>query len=237
MVSEKVGLFGDSYGCLAIEGKLAWFENPILLEKYSFENYSKKGSDITYSFKKFLENHKKFKKNIFIVTESTRHTFSVGPHTMYVSNIDSIDAISENIKDFKIQKILNSLKDHYLYTMPIDLYDHGLASMVEEIKNLRPNTIIVYGFYNRSIEKITGNNFYLSQISMLELEKFKIDFENMKKTQMGEGRSAHMTDENNQILANYFRKELDGEPCKLQMSNFKVPEYKDRIKYFPELPR
>jgi hypothetical protein len=234
MVSEKVGLFGDSYGCLSIQGKIAWFENPVILEKYSFENYSKKGSDITYSYKKFLENHKKFKKNIFIVTESTRHTFSVGPHTMYVSNIDSIDAISENIKDFKIQKILNSLKDHYLYTMSLELYDYGLSGMVEEIKNQRPDTIIVYGFYNNSIKKITGGDFYLSQISSLELEKFKIDFEKMKKTKMGDGRSSHLTDENNQIFANYIRKKLDGESCDLQLSDFIIPDYNDRLKYFSD---
>jgi len=231
----KVGLFGDSYACLTLDQGKAWFESPKILNDYELISFAKKGSDITYSYKLFLEHHSKFKKNIFFVTESTRHSFSVGSHKFHISNIDSIDLIKENINDFKVKKILTSLKDHYLYTMSIDLYDFGLAGMVEYIRDLRPDTIIIYGFYNRFMEKIIGNKFHLSQVSMLELEKFEIDFNFIKKTGIGEGRSAHLTDENNVIFAEYVKDRLDGKDKILDLSAFIIPSIESKKQYFPGL--
>lgn len=228
----KVGLFGDSYACLTLGNNSAWFEKDIILEKYQLVSYAKKGSDITWSYKLFLEHHEKFEKNIFIVTESTRHSFKVGNHTLHVSNIDVIDHLKDQIKDFKIQAILNSLKQHYVYSMSIDLYDFGLAGMVEHVKQLRPDTIIVFGFNNHSIKKITGTNFYLSQVSMMELENFEINFDWMKKEAIGEGRSAHLTDENNIIFAEYIRKVLDGLAVSIDIEDFRVPDKKEAGRYF-----
>lgn len=228
----KVGLFGDSYACLTLGRNSAWFENSIILEKYQLVSYAKKGSDITWSYKLFLEHHEKFEKNIFIVTESTRHSFKVGNHILHVSNIDVIEHLKDQIKDFKIQAILNSLKQHYTYSMSLDLYDFGLAGMVENIMALRPDTIIVFGFHNHSIKKITGTDFYLSQVSMMELENFQMNFDKMKKEGIGEGRSAHLTDENNIIFAEYIRKRLDGESISLSLDNFRVPDKKEATRYF-----
>jgi hypothetical protein len=230
----KIGLFGDSYACLTLDNEEAWFESKEILDSYKIESYAKKGSDITWSYNLFLKNHSKYKKNIFIVTESTRHSFVVGPHTLHVSNIDTIDHISNQIKDLKIKNILQSLKTHYMYSLPLEVYDFGLAGMVERIKELRPDTIIVYGFYNHSIEQITQSNFYLSQVSMMELAQFGINFDQMKKLGIGEGRSAHMTKENNIVFAKYIKDKLDGKDVSISLDNFIMP-HKDEIKkYFPE---
>lgn len=227
-----VGLFGDSYACLSLGNNKAWFENQIISDKYNLISYAKKGSDITWSYKLFLKHHNKYKKNIFIVTEATRHSFVVGAHTLHVSNIDTIDHISNQVNDYKIKTILNSLKNHYLYSLPLELYDFGLAGMVEHIKEIRPDTIIVYGFYNNSIKKITGSDFYLSQVSMMELKQFNIDFDWMKKEGVGEGRAAHLTDENNQIFAEYIRNRLDNVPVSISLDDFRIPELQEAQKYF-----
>lgn len=228
----KVGLFGDSYACLSLGKNTAWFENNIILEKYNLVSFAKKGSDITWSYKLFLEHHSKFEKNIFVVTESTRHSFRIGNHLLHVSNIDVIDHLKEQINDFKIQSILNGLKQHYLYTMSTEIYDYGLAGMVGHIKKLRPDTVILFGFYNQSIKEITNSEFYLSQVSLMELKEFKINFDWMKKEGIGEGRSAHMTNENNLILAEYVRKKLDGESVSIDLSDFIKPKYTEKTKYF-----
>jgi hypothetical protein len=228
----KIGLFGDSYACLTLDKGEAWFESREILDSYIIESYAKKGSDITWSYNLFLKNHSKYKKNIFIVTESTRHSFVVGPHTLHVSNIDTIDHISEQIKDLKIKNILQSLKTHYLHSLPLEVYDFGLAGMVERIKEIRPDTIIVYGFYNHSIEKITQSNFYLSQVSMMELNQFEINFDQMKKLGIGEGRSAHMTTENNIVFAKYIKDRLDGNNVSISLDNFVIPAKTDIKKYF-----
>lgn len=230
----KIGLFGDSYACLTLDQGEAWFESREILDSYTIESYAKKGSDITWSYNLFLKHHSKYKKNIFIVTESTRHSFVVGPHTLHVSNIDTIDHISEQIKDVKIKNILQSLKTHYLYSLPLEVYDFGLAGMMERIKDIRPDTIIVYGFYNRSIEKITQGNFYLSQVSMMELEQFGINFDQMKKLGIGEGRSAHMTKENNIVFAKYIKDRLDENIGSISLDDFVIPHKDDVKKYFPE---
>lgn len=228
----KVGLFGDSYACLTLNKGTAWFENLDLLKKYQIISYAKKGSDITYSYKLFLEHHTKFEKNLFFVTESTRHSFDVGSHRIHVSNIDSIEFLKNTINDFKVKIILNSLKDHYLYTMSTDLYDFGLAGMVDSIFNLRPDTIIIYGFYNHSIKKITKSDFYLSQVSLMELDQFGIDFDDMKRSGIGEGRSAHLTDANNEVLSKYIHDRLEGKEKILSLSDFIIPCKNDRHKYF-----
>lgn len=225
-------MFGDSYACLTLQNNAAWFENEIILEKYKLMNFAKKGSDITYSFKMFIDNHHRFSKNIFFVTESTRHTFNVGRHTFHVSNLESIDIMKNNLSDYKLKSILNSLKDHYLYSMSLELYDYGLAGMVEKIKEIRPDTVIIYGFYNHSIKKITGEDFYLSQVSLMELDEFGIDFQWMKKTGVGEGRSAHLTDENNIVFAQYIRARLDGYFPKISLEIFHRPNPLDKLKYF-----
>jgi hypothetical protein len=230
----KIGLFGDSYACLSIGNGTAWFENNIVTEKYQIDSYAKKGSDITWSYNLFLKNHSRYKKNIFIVTESTRHSFVVGRHVLHVSNIDTIDYISNQITDFKVNAVLQSLKNHYLYSMSTDIYDFGLAGIVEKIKEIRPDTVIVYGFYNQSIEKITGSTFHLSQVSLMELSSFGIDFESMKKQGTPEGRSAHMTNENNEIFAQYIRNRLDGDHSSIELSNFIIPNAVDIKKYFPD---
>ncbi len=230
----KIGLFGDSYACLTLDKGEAWFESKEILDSYKIESYAKKGSDITWSYNLFLKNHSKYKKNIFIVTESTRHSFVVGPHTLHVSNIDTIDYISNQIKDLKIKNILQSLKMHYLYSLPLEVYDFGLAGIVEKIKEIRPDTIIVYGFYNHSIEKITQSNFYLSQVSMMELTQFGINFEQMKKLGIGEGRSAHMTKENNIIFAKYIADKLDGKDVSISLDSFVIPDKDEVKKYFSE---
>lgn len=230
----KIGLFGDSYACLTLDKGEAWFESREILDSYTIESYAKKGSDITWSYKSFLKNHSKYNKNIFIVTESTRHSFVVGPHTLHVSNIDTIDYISEQIKDLKIKNILQSLKTHYLYSLSLEVYDFGLAGIVERIKEIRPDTIIVYGFYNHSIEKITQSNFYLSQVSMMELNQFGINFDQMKKLGTGEGRSAHMTKENNNVFAKYIKNRLDGNNVSISLDDFVIPHKADVKIYFPE---
>lgn len=230
----KIGLFGDSYACLTLGKGEAWFESREILDSYTIESYAKKGSDITWSYNLFLKNHSKYKKNIFIVTESTRHSFVVGSHTLHVSNIDTIDHISGQIKDLKIKNILQSLKTHYLYSLPLGVYDFGLAGMVERIKEIRPDTIIVYGFYNHSIEKITQSNFYLSQVSMMELNQFGINFDQMKKIGTGEGRSAHMTKENNIVFAKHIKDRLDGNIVSISLDDFVIPQKCDIKTYFPE---
>lgn len=233
----KIGLFGDSYACLTTGIGEAWFENQLILDKYQLVSFAKKGSDISWSYQEFLKNHHMFEQNIFIVTQSTRHHFELSGKRYFVSNYDTIDQILKNVHDLKPKKILNSLKDHYMYTMSIDLYDFGLAGMVERLKEIRPNTIFIYGFYNHSIEKITGSDFYLSQVSMMELEKLGVDWDWMRSTSHPEARSAHMTKENNHIFAKYVRDRLDGLDVNISLDSFVNPMPEDYGKYFPLLTR
>lgn len=228
----KVGLFGDSYACFSTGSNTAWFENEIILQSYNLDSYAKKGSDISFSYNLFMNNHEKYEKNIFIVTESTRHTFELNGHTVHVSNIDVIDYIKTNIVDHKIKAVLTALKTHYLYTLNTQFYDFGLAGMIQHIKSIRPDTIIVYGFYNHSIKEITNNYFYLSQVSAMELKSFNIDFDWMKRNYVPDGRSSHMTDDNNQIFAEYMKNKLDGIDVTISLSDFIAPNISEVTKYF-----
>src|SRR6056300_1545624 len=82
----KVGLFGDSFvedhlPCrLLIPNKIAQsLKNSIpayweiLRERgISIENFGQGGSDIHYSYRLFKEHHRRFEKNVFVITHPTR---------------------------------------------------------------------------------------------------------------------------------------------------------------------
>jgi hypothetical protein len=45
-------------------------------------------------------------------------------------------------------------------------------------------------------------------------------------------RPAHMTIENNIVFAEYIKKRLKGKDATLSLSDFVIPQYSDRNKYF-----
>jgi hypothetical protein len=241
-MKPKLAIYGDSYTREASfprdkprEEKIkeVWSYNKILTDEYDITNYGIPGSDFMYSFDKFENTHCNYDKVIFIVTSPYRHHFYIDDTIYFISSFDSIDyGIRIRYDDMdknavKYEEIATSLKNHYIYTLSDHLYAAGQAKLVEKMQKVRPDIIVVYAFNNRCIEE---SNFFLADITAMENKVFDVNLRDNF-----DGRPAHMTIENNIILAEYIKQRLDGKDVKISIDDFKKPHPIEQLTYFEKI--
>ena len=239
----KIAVFGDSFGDvsrkLAIDEKSnSWVNHLALLhgEEITVKNYCKSGSSLYSSIKKFLKYQQNFDKVIFLVTSSGRidinnvfvnksksdhfiNQFSGYEHVMYI-----LEEYNQNNKKHGYPNfnrfdatVYRAAADYFLYVQnpDVDIFHHNL--MVEKIKSVRSDTLVIDCFAD--FFNIDSDKFYLKQVSNLDLVCYGIP----NNTVIDDGRHSHLNDENNIILADKIYNWIKTGDISLAVSDFVNP--------------
>lgn len=147
-----VGIFGDSYADPIVHGhdnfremdELGW---PNLLKrKYKVGLHAKVASSIFYSYQQFLENHEKYDKIVFVVTDPIRwvKSYIINGYERHISNYSSAEhwLTIPNLPT-ETKCILNALKDYYMFLADESSNNVFATLMLNHMKQLRPDIILI----------------------------------------------------------------------------------------------
>ena len=198
----------------AISNKIpAWWD--ILKDKgYNIDtSMAKGGSDIYFSFTNFLENHMKFDRNIFVVTQAKRISvpYKRRPDDENFNWVHATNAevCLKRIKEYKEIKDLIGIEISqglFEYHTKVNYHeanrDYLFASlMIEHIQKIRPDTIFINAFQAHSnLLDTIPKTATLFDIHLLENEKMGVS--EIYPTWNGkiDMRKAHLTPESSKIL-------------------------------------
>lgn len=233
----NIAIYGDSYGCWLSKwdtGKkfndhlgLSWVE---ILEHqgYNVTNFCESGSAFLFSYEKFLEQHKNFDLNIFIVTQWTR---------LYVKALDGIKIFghaSPDVESKKIKKmpfyprkelhlrILSSVKSYMQDWIDWDQITYIQHGLVNNLWNLAPNTLVIPGF-DDSLEQRQTGLWTASKHELVLCDQDKFNKFNLMKLNCH--RKCHFSEENNQVIADLVTNSIKNSDkiLNIDLSKFKKP--------------
>jgi hypothetical protein len=194
----KIAIYGDSYAKMAREedGRKSWVD--YLSEEFDVTNYGYTGSNLAFSYQHFLENHKKYEVNIFLVTSYGR---------LYIPELSSVPkgiagfpTVEHKLKyctDPNDKKILQAAYDYYLY---LENDNHQRIMHVAMVKDIlrHTNTIVIPCFAGHSLVP-DWVGLALSDISQLDSDYHDITSFIIDK------RPCHLNDLNNKIFASKIK--------------------------------
>jgi hypothetical protein len=222
----KIGIFGDSYADEDIHNDIAKYPSWVKLlrsnKHFEINSFGMSGTSLYYSYKQFLNNHKNFDKIIFVVTVPGRimipEYIAVPENNELLRHINNAKISLEHFKksttlEFKNACIAAKMYYEYLFDLEKEELYHRL--MVEEIKRIRSDVIIVY-----TASPIIG------EVSLSEISKREITGANLpiKLFFSNDRRMCHLSKENNIRLANLAERWINGEAVNLKFEDFIVPE-------------
>lgn len=148
-----VGVFGDSYADPIGHGhyhfkeldEMGW---PNLLKcKYEVGLHGKTASSVYYSYQKFLEHHHKYDKIVFVVTMTTRWIkgFNIENREVHLNNYDAVVSILKKSSCYsdELRCVFEALKNYYLYLVDDEYCDNMTQLMINHMKQLRPDIILI----------------------------------------------------------------------------------------------
>lgn len=217
----KLGIFGDSYGISSVRDNdipdLSWVQVIDNTKKYSITNYCIGGSDLWFSYKKFVKHQHEFDKIIFLVTN---------PHRVYLPKVD----LFTNFANAKLRAGLFTGDVQGQYQIAVSYYEnlHNFDKeelchelLVEKIKPIRPDTILYPCFYLPYLQ-----DFNLVEITNFEDSAMGLTSEIRQKfnnNKLRDSRKCHMIGENNLVVANMFMDRLEGKDTKINYQMLKTP--------------
>lgn len=148
----KLAIYGDSYfdpkhghNDPTLE-KYAWVN--LLKEHYDVIIFGKVASGVYYSFKKFLDTHSDFDRIIFGATVSARwgHGFDVNGKERHFNNLMATkNFLNSNLNQYPdhLIKQIKALNDYYNYLVDLEHTNIMKNLMVDEVKRIRPDAIIM----------------------------------------------------------------------------------------------
>ena len=187
---KKLAIFGDSWAEIKPIDK--WYGWSHLLQKEYPEGecdvFAVGGSSLSFSFRKFLENHQNYEKIIFVVTGLHRWSFpeGSGPKGTLLGGklfsqeiFDHWASLSHTlwIKDkFLVSNNMATKIENYLVdmSMPAERFiaDTHIAT-VAYIRNVRPDAIIMPGFHDKKLWYSGEYNWCMADISDNEYARWK----------------------------------------------------------------
>jgi hypothetical protein len=194
----KIAIYGDSYAKMPREkdGRKSWVD--YLSEEFDVTNYGYAGSNLAFSYQHFLENHKKYEVNIFLVTTYGR---------LYVSELSSVGKGIAGLPTVEYQlkyctnpndrKILQVAHDYYLYLENVQQQKIMHVAMVKDILR-HADTIVIPCFDAQSLVP-NWEGPALSAISQLDKDYHDITSFIIDK------RPCHLNDLNNKIFASKIK--------------------------------
>jgi len=235
MKNNKLLIVGDSFGCsLGSKGIRPWFEHPELEKNYHITNLSVPGNSQQEIHKDFLKNYFHFEKIIYIITSTGRHTWTDhrGIKHYITGNISSLERFIDLETDKDVKEKLIHIKSYYLNFFDKDVFRYATLGMLTDVKNIKADTILLPGFSYQEMPDLKNieSGFSLSRIADAELKAFKLEHDTMGP----ERRPAHLTQENNDILAQWIIDTLAGSDRQLKTDDFIIPKYEEKFKYFSQ---
>jgi hypothetical protein len=227
----KIGIFGDSFASRDKSNPTdSWID--VLEKEFEVEVHSKSSSNLFFSVTKFKEHYQKYDKNIFIVTSPGRIKLSDrvpvnNDQQRYVATVASLDwrihLAKSHENSSNLLRAYQAVKDYYSYIQDdeFDYYIHSL--MLNDIKKISNNIIMIPAFKNSYPEK--NINMSLYDIYIKENKKFNFS---QFSTNLKDTRNCHMTYENNLILGNKIMNCLKTETnLELSIDDFEFPDNAD----------
>lgn len=234
MTDIKVGIFGDSFAFpySIVRGAAqhpginnvgrAW--SAMLAEKYTVTNFSWPGSDVYFSYEKFLQHYQQFDVNIFVKTADNR--LSVKHKTDYV-HLYRLDWSQNSLKtedDFDRKQIYRSGIDYFTFLQNDDKDAELGKLMSEQICRLDPNCIFIDTRNESGLKNVFLNE---NRAWNLSTASYITKFDNTIDL-----RYCHMTEENNQVVYNKVVECIEKSiPYTASLAEFYIPKLEEKSKY------
>ena len=207
--------------------------------RYRVTNLAEGGSSMWFSFRNFMRHHANYDRIIFAVTESHRiyHLISHEPGLQH-HNHRAMMWLEKHRKLCKeidpnhphIERI-DAIKLYFKHIMDLEERDVVQRLMIKEIREVRPDTILIPSF-DTSISDHEGD--CLIHISERELNHLGLSIGNAYRTHE-ELRACHMIKENNEILYEHAVRWINGDNMSLHVEDFKVMPADQLNRYFPPI--
>jgi hypothetical protein len=170
---KTLGVFGDSWadGSFGhdmldkdIGNSLAWYNH---IPEYSATSHARGGSSLYYTYKQFLEHHANYDKIVVILTQYER----IPEGFFYVEEFKDVQVFVPGINEteFFLKKYkkelttfnankLKAIREFYLWCQDGTIcHDMGML-IVDKIKQVRPDAILINGFYHGQGSPDIGQN-------------------------------------------------------------------------------
>ena len=215
MTQMKIGIFGDSFAAPKYDHPLndtatTWVE--CLGKNYYVKTFGINGASLFYSMQLFLKNHHLFDRNIFAITNPHRfvipdHKQVLPKHMRFICGLNSVEIFEAAIKN-KTQKnkkeileLLNHAKNYIIHVQDKEFNEYAHNLLMDQIKRIRPDTILVPCFYDSLIE--LDGSLPLAAGVTIENDAWGISAERYSKLMIDhvDIRPTHFTEENNMMLA------------------------------------
>lgn len=239
----KIAVFGDSFAGSIIKEEKSW--PGILGEKYSLQNFALGGTNLFWSLDQLIYNHESFDVILFVVTspgrievEPTLAPKSDPMHYRFISGLSDATAKLHRIENYprkgvntKYWKtVYQSAVDYYTYFFSYkrEKYLHSL--LVKEIKNIRPDAIVINSF---STDNIPG----ICEIFYVENKCWGVEIDTLNKEYM-DLRNCHMTNRNNFIFSTEIEKYILSDrkiDFQIDLTKYYRPTNKDKDEYLVPL--
>lgn len=241
---SKLLILGDSFadaGPKHYHPYESWSQILSRISTFQISNMAVGGSSLYYAWKLFTQYQNDFEKIILVETNSGRKHKIIPAldYNIHKSACHFTQAIyNNNLWKKKLDKssadyvtgikTLEALESFYLYVYDYEEYELYHQLLLERIKCIRPDIIVVPAFKNAYQDYNV-----LSDISDLELSHYGLNFTDMHSDNgRVDLRRCHMSKENNEILAHKMLQWLNGQPVTIDLNDFKKPT-EDINSYLP----
>jgi hypothetical protein len=208
----KLAIFGDSSADPVEWLNHSWVE--LLSKEYYFTNFAKRGSSLLYTYNNICREHANFDKIIIFIAPVGRLWAPNCNINQHFINHRTVELYYDKA-DYTDKKILDSIKNYFVYlsTDEKEMLLHN--AMVDSIKSKISNALII-PVTKRSIENYQGvcmHDISLIDYAYYDVHEYTPDF----------GRTCHMNKENNEIFYQKIKQWVDEEKFALSINDFKYP--------------
>lgn len=234
MTDIRVGIFGDSFAFpySIVKGASqhpgindvgqAW--SAMLAEKYTVTNFSWPGSDVYFSYEKFLQNYQQFDVNIFVKTADNRLSVKYNNEYVHLYRIDWAQESFKTETDFNKKQIYRSGIDYFTFIQR-DERDFELGRLMsQEVHALDPKCIFIDTRSDHGLKNVFLNE---NRAWGLTTDSYITKFD--KTIDL---RYCHMTKENNEIVYNKVVNCIENSTTySANIKDFVIPLKSEKQKY------
>lgn len=226
----EIGIFGDSFSYEKVLNdkysdhsnidKIGYSWVTHLRNDFSIENYSVKGCEPFYMYKKFVKEHKKYDKIIFVFPRPGRFSLNLDDKEIHIPHVPNIENLINSSKTQKEKEIYMAYKCWYDH-LRNDHKECFFANLLKkEIKNIRPDAFIIYGANWMFKDKTSP----IIHISYQENDAWNESFWTIRDSYV-DLRYNHLIKENNELLYKYISKCIkENKRIKINPKEFIVPD-------------
>lgn len=223
----KIAVFGDSYADETMNESIAGYPSwvRLLRKTYNLECFGKAASSLYYSYKLFLSKNSNFDKVVFVTTGPGRVEI---PNYIKISNAEYkfvpnlVTAQNRLLHGLfyteEEKKVLEAICMYYQYLIDFEKEKYLHRLMINDILNIRPDTILINGFY------IDQSEPRLVDISKRELKTSGFPDEAFNWRDL---RPCHFSKRTNEFVSEKVKSWIRGEPVKINVDEFPIIERRE----------